>query len=159
MSTQIREDQSKITLIPTREKSLRMILLQHVINRKTPKSCIITQPWRNYGRGKWTQAISWVPGLSSYSITGWFNPEGAVSTCLVSVHPEGTHWLASVTHLQMVLKQARERTWTVLTQNPQNTHKSPPSPPLRLETCRTLGSVTKVLNWSSKEPEGQTGQD
>ena len=128
MSTQIREDQSKITLIPTRENSLRMILLQHVINRKTPKSCIITQPWRNYGRGKWTQAVSWVPGLS-YSTKGWFNPEGAVSTCLVSVHPEGTHWLASVTHLQMVLKQARERTWTVLTQNPQNTHKSPSPPP------------------------------
>ena len=128
MSTQIREDQIKITLIPTRENSLRMILLQHVINRKTPKSCIIPEPWRNYGRGKWTQAVSRVPGLSSYSITGWFNPGGTVSTCLFLVHPEGTHWLASVTHLQKGLKQARERTRTVLTQNPQNTHGSPPSP-------------------------------
>ena len=36
MSTQIREDTIKITLIPTRENSLRMTWLRHVTNRETP---------------------------------------------------------------------------------------------------------------------------
>ena len=40
-------------------------------------------------------------------------------------------------------------------------HPPPQKPAHRdcLETCRTLGSATKVLNWSSKEPEEQTSQD
>ena len=40
-------------------------------------------------------------------------------------------------------------------------HPPPKEPAQRdcLETCRTLGSATKVLNQSSKEPKGQTGQD
>lgn len=165
MSTQIREDESKITLIPTRENSLRMILLQHVINRKTPKSCIITEPRRNYGRGKWTQAVflgSWAIILLDHRV---IQPRGRCFY-LFGLGQSRRHSLTCFCHSFTDGTEAGKGKDSDSSHTESSEHSQMPALPRQepaqrdcLETCRTLGSVTKVLNWSSKEPEGQTGQD
>lgn len=87
MSTQIREDKIKITLIPTHDNSLKMTLLQHVINKNTLSHVSLRSQagMMAEGIGHWL-----FPGFLAYVITGWLNRGNIVSTCLVLVHPENT---------------------------------------------------------------------
>lgn len=152
MSTRIREDKIKITLIPTCEISLRMTVLQHVINRKHLKPCItLLRGMVAEGSGCWL-----FPGFLAYLITGLCN-QGALFQP-VGLGPSRKHacWLAFITNSQLGLKQARKGTAIVLTWESLALKACTKE---LSETSRALRStIAKVINLRGKEPEGQGGQ-
>lgn len=160
MSSQIREDTIKITLIPTRENSLRMTWLRHVTNRETPS--VMYRSWAMEELGQ-REVDTGFPGLSdSYWITGWFN-QGAL-------FQPGWSWSDLLPSL--IYRGGWSKGGKTLRQfwlgGPQSSHRHThphPDPPLRAwtkglsEICRALGSPPKSYTGEVRSQGEQAGQD
>lgn len=146
LSTQIREDKIKITLIPTRDNSLKMTLLQHVINKNTLSH--VSLPSQRELDRRWLH-----PRLLAYVITGWLHRGNTVSACLVLVHPEHTP-------ADLLLSLIYRWGWSRQGKGCFTGEISDPPAPKACtnglsETCRGPGSTAKVINRGGEEPKGQ----